>query len=40
MALPSFVESTPRAYRLKAGNADLRYFNMPRDIPPQSTPVG
>jgi len=33
MALPSFVESTPRAYRLKAGNADLRYFNMPRDIP-------
>jgi hypothetical protein len=22
MALPFFVESTPRAYRLKAGNAD------------------
>ena len=32
MALPSFVESTPRAYGLKAGNADLRYFNMLRDI--------
>jgi hypothetical protein len=23
MALPFFVDSTPRAYRLKAGNADL-----------------
>jgi hypothetical protein len=23
MALPFLVESTPRAYRLKAGNADL-----------------
>jgi hypothetical protein len=33
MALPSFVKSTPRAYWLKAGNADLRYFNMLRDIP-------
>ena len=42
MALPSFVVSTPRAYKLKAGNADLRYFNMLRDIPkrrPASTTV-
>jgi hypothetical protein len=23
MALPFFVDQTPRAYRLKAGNADL-----------------
>jgi hypothetical protein len=34
MALPFFVESAPRAYRLKAGNADLPYFNIDRDIPP------
>ena len=33
MALPFFVESAPRAYRLKAGNADPTYFNIPRDIP-------
>jgi hypothetical protein len=33
MALPFFVESAPRAYRLKAGNADLPYFNIDRDIP-------
>jgi hypothetical protein len=34
MALPFFVESAPRAYRLKAGNADPILFNIPRDIPP------
>jgi hypothetical protein len=33
MALPFFVESAPRAYRLKAGNADPILFNIPRDIP-------
>jgi hypothetical protein len=33
MALLSFVESAPRAYRLKAGNADLQKFNRTRDIP-------
>ncbi len=33
MALPFFVESAPRAYRLKAGNAAPSYFNIPRDIP-------
>jgi len=34
MALLSFVESAPRAYRLKVGNADLfRRFNRTRDIP-------
>jgi hypothetical protein len=33
MALPFFVESVPRAYRLKAGNAAPSYFNIPRDIP-------
>jgi hypothetical protein len=31
MALPSFVESPPRAYRLKAGNAASPYFNIERD---------
>jgi len=31
MALPFFVESAPRAYRLKAGNA-ASYFNIERDI--------
>jgi hypothetical protein len=32
--LLSFVESAPRAYRLKVGNADLfRRFNRTRDIP-------
>ncbi len=36
MALPFFVESAPRAYRLKAGNADPSFFNIPRDIPGRS----
>jgi hypothetical protein len=30
------VESAPRAYRLKAGNADPILFNIPRDIPHQN----
>jgi hypothetical protein len=33
MALLSCADSTPRAYKLKAGNADLPYFNIRRDIP-------
>jgi hypothetical protein len=33
MALLSFVDSTPRAYRLKAGNACSPLFNISRDIP-------
>jgi hypothetical protein len=37
MALLSFADSTPRAYRLKAGNACLpSYFNIDRDIPRSS----
>jgi hypothetical protein len=31
MALLSFVESAPRAYRLKAGNAAPPIFNIDRD---------
>ena len=31
MALLSFVESAPRAYWLKAGNAAFSYFNIERD---------
>jgi len=31
MALLSFVESAPRAYRLKASNAAPPYFNIDRD---------
>jgi hypothetical protein len=33
MALLSCADSTPRAYKLKAANADLPYFNIRRDIP-------
>jgi hypothetical protein len=37
MALPFLVDSTPRAYRLKAGNAGLpistRYGTFPRAVP-------
>jgi len=32
MALLSFADSSPRAYRLKVGNASLQ-FNSGRDIP-------
>jgi hypothetical protein len=32
MALLSFVESAPRAYRLKASNAAPPFFNIRRDI--------
>src|SRR4051812_29742978 len=39
MALPFFVESAPRAYRLKAGNA-ASYFNIERDISPLSEDNG
>jgi hypothetical protein len=33
MALPSFVESAPRAYRLKAGNAALPISTLPGTFP-------
>jgi hypothetical protein len=32
MALPSCVDSAPRTYWLKAGNASQSYFNIKRDI--------
>ena len=32
MALLSFVDSAPRAYRLKVGNACSSLFNIDRDI--------
>jgi hypothetical protein len=33
MALLSFADSTPRAYRLKVSNAYPPNFNIDRDIP-------
>jgi hypothetical protein len=36
MALLSFVETAPRAYRLKASNAAPPFFNIRRDISAQS----